>query len=220
MIRPANHPPTASGPPRHKSGQALLESFGIIMLLCLILFGMVQLTLMLIADEVIQHSAVASTRARAVGLNRFMVEKVSLVTSIPNAGELLNYDVAPESFDNWHYNNNAGSSYESMYEDEENAGDYESKFRVPLTEAGTVVARIPYFLGAQNRGLMYGFLDYSDWDTVSYPIYSTSGDETVSISIRQNYPLRMPFLRAFSDSNEINIRKEALYADHAEYYLE
>jgi len=43
------------------------------MLLCLILFGVVQLVLMFKAREIKQFAADASVRARAVGFNPFMV---------------------------------------------------------------------------------------------------------------------------------------------------
>ncbi len=208
MIRRVHTPPTATRVPQHKSGQALLESFGIIMLLCLILFGMVQYVLMLTATEIIQYSADASARARSVGFNNFMVYKVNRVTSIPNAGLMTTPGGFPAG-DDW-----TSTTVGEMWEDE--IWDNPTSSQYNQIEQ----YNIPLFLGSENWGMMYGYLDYADWDTVSGPSYVVSSGETVAVVVRQEYPLRMPLFRAFSNSTEIDIRKEAILADHAELYLE
>src|SRR5690606_30398007 len=87
MKRPLTFRPENPQQTRNKAGQALLESFAVIMLLCLILFGMVQLVMMINATEIIQFSADSAVRSRAVGLNDFMALKSSVIASSPNAGE-------------------------------------------------------------------------------------------------------------------------------------
>lgn len=209
------HPPRSSRlvfttGKRRKAGQALLESFGIIMLLCLILFGMVQYVIMLTATEVVQYSADAAVRARAVGFNSFMVYKVNRVASIPNAGIMRTPSRRTiGDADAW-TRMNAGQSYYAAIRVNPRSSQYHDieQYQIPL------------FLGSENWGRMYGLLDYEDWDTVGAPLYTGSTGYTVGVTVRQDFPLRMPFLRAFSDGDSIHIRKEARLADHSELYLE
>jgi hypothetical protein len=210
MKRPLKYRPKTGKAARHKSGQALLESFAIMMLLCLILFGIVQYVLMLTATEVIQYSADASVRARAVGFNRFMVYKVNRVASIPNAG--LMTSPSRQSIGNaaaWE-TLSAGQSYFSAIRANPSSAQY---YQIEQYN-------IPLFLGSSHWGEMYPLLDYDDWDTISSPLYTTTSGNTVGVTVTQEFPLRMPFVRAFSDSNSINIRKEARLADHSGLYLQ
>jgi len=193
-----------------KSGQAVLESFGVMMLLCLILFGMVQLVLMQTAAEINQYAADASVRARSVGFNRFMVFKVSRVASIANAGRML----TPESTrigdaDLWNQQS-AGQAFRTAIQSNPRSrqfGEIE-QFTIPL------------YLGAQYHALLPGILDYADWDQVSAPIYTGSFGRTVGVRMRQNFRLRMPFWRAFSSRDHIRLDSEARLADHADLYLD
>ncbi len=196
--------------PTSKAGQALLESFGIIVLLCFILFGIVQYSLSLAATEVVQYSADAAVRARAVGFNRFMVYKVTRVASIPNAGKMRTPN--PMSAGNaaaW-YNQSAGQSY------------YQAMSSSPRSQQYHEVEQynIPLYLGADYYGRLPGILDYDEWDTVSGPIYTGIDGDEIGVVVRQDFPLKMPFARAFSRREDIRIRKEARLADHASYYLE
>lgn len=208
MNGPCIHRPIKQTAYSGKSGQALLESFGIIMLLCMILFGMVQYVLMLTATEVIQYSADASVRARAVGLNSFMVRKVSLVASIPNAGPL-----APEFQGDIGPIRRQGNNVSEAFNLATQASASSIQFQL-MEEP-----MLGYFLGAETEGHMYDILDYEDWDTVRRPIYSQIGN-MLRVSIIQDYPLRMPFRRAFTRSDELRIEREARLADHAELYLQ
>lgn len=203
-------PPNRSGPPSLRSGQALIESFAVIILLCLILFGIVQYVLMLTATEVVQFSADASVRARAVGFNRFMVYKVNRVASIANAGIMR----TPERHtlgDAEAWNRlRAGQSFTASISSNPRSSQYHE------VEQYT----IPLFLGSENWGRMYGLLDYEDWDTVSSPFYTGTAGRSVGVVVRQDFPLRMPLFSAFSRDDFIRIRKEARLADHSDLYLQ
>jgi len=193
-----------------RSGQALIESLAVIILLCLILFGIVQYVLMLTATEVIQYSADASARARVVGFNRFMVRKVNLVASIPNAGIMRTPGGQPYgNADVWN-RFNAGRSFVASIASSPASSQY-SQIERPT---------IPLFLGSENAGQMYGYLDYEDWDTISHPIYTGSPVRTVGVVVRQDFPLRMPLYRAISADDILPIRREARLADHSDLYLE
>jgi hypothetical protein len=68
----------------------------VIALVCLILFGLLQVALLYSAREALQYSAGRGLRARTVGFNRFMVFKTVRIGSIPAAGRILE-PVAPGS---------------------------------------------------------------------------------------------------------------------------
>ncbi len=179
-------------------------------LLCLILFGVVQYVLMLTAKEVVQYGADASIRARTVGFNRFMVWKVSRVATIPNAGRMqspANYSAGDWAA--WQQNN-AGTAFRTAVSSSPRSRQF----------AEVEQFTIPLYLGGQNHATLPGVLDYADWDTVNGPAYLGTAGETIGARVSQDYPLRMPFLRAFSDNNEIRLHGEAWLADHAELYLE
>jgi len=212
-MQPPVHPPRVCTRPRHpssRSGQALLESLGVIILLCFILFGVVQYVLMLTATEVVQYSADASARARAVGFNRFMVYKVNRVASIPNAGLMRtpHRDNIGDG-DAWHQLT-AGQAFDAAIGSSPRSSQYHDVEQY----------NIPLFLGSDHWGRMWGILDYEDWDTISGPLYTGTTGSTVGVVVTQEFPLRMPFVGAFSRDDSIRIRKEARLADHADLYLE
>jgi hypothetical protein len=73
-----------------RSGQALIESCLVVALICLVFFGVFQLSQLFASQEVLDYAAGRGARARTVGFNRFMVFKTIRVGAIPNAGQLIN----------------------------------------------------------------------------------------------------------------------------------
>ena len=69
-----------------KQGAAMVESCVVMVLLCLILFGILQVSYVVAARNVVSYTAIATARAASVGLNDFMLYKVSHYASIPSAG--------------------------------------------------------------------------------------------------------------------------------------
>jgi hypothetical protein len=80
--------------------------------------------------------------------------------------------------------------------------------------------RIPEYLGTQSWGQLGGILDYEEWDTVSYPAVSVGQLQDVSVTIRQDFPLRFPFVRAFYNDDEVRLDTRAEQAHHAGLYLQ
>lgn len=220
MSRRVPTPPTFRTIDRRKSGQALLESFGIIMLLCLILFGSIQYVLLLTATEVIQYSADSSVRARAVGFNYFMVSKVAGVSSIPNAGAMLRPRTFVLSDLGW-YRRPANRPLPP-----------ERAFFTAIRSSGrtsqysTVEFRnIPLFLGSASPSEMFGYLHYENWEDDSdsrilEPVYTIADSGNIEVTMSQDFAFRMPLFRAFSDEDEMQIRRQSSLVDHAELYLE
>ncbi len=75
-----------------RAGQSLIESCLVLAVVCLVLFGLFQISQLLAAKEVLLYSAGKAARAKTVGFNRFMVEKTVKVGTIPNAGRMTNPD--------------------------------------------------------------------------------------------------------------------------------
>lgn len=194
-----------------KAGQALLESFGVMLLLCMILFGVVQLTLMYTAREVVQYGADASIRARTVGFNDFMVYKVMRVATIPNAGQMTAPNRIPIGDDDAWQRQDAGDAYNAAIR---SRGSSEQFTRV---EQYT----IPLYLGGQNHVQLRGTLNYDEWDTVRGPSYIGVRGATIGVRVSQDYPLRMPMVhRVWSADDSIRLTAEARLSDHADLYLE
>lgn len=72
------------------SGQSLIESCIVVALLCLILFGLFQVSQLYAVKETLIYAAGRGLRAKTVGFNRFMVHKTIRVGAIPAAGRLTN----------------------------------------------------------------------------------------------------------------------------------
>jgi len=77
------------------AGQAMIESLIAIILICLIFFGVMQISQMVAAREILQHAAARGARAKTVGFNQWMVRKAIHVASIPVAGPMLTPHVDP-----------------------------------------------------------------------------------------------------------------------------
>lgn len=75
---------------RHTGGQALIESCLVIAIVCLIFFGIFQISQLYAAQEVLDYAAGRGARAFTVGFNKFMVDKTVRVGVIANAGRMSN----------------------------------------------------------------------------------------------------------------------------------
>lgn len=73
-----------------RQGQSLIESCLVLALVCLVFFGLFQVSRLFAAKEVLQYAAERGARAKTVGFNRFMVHKTVRIGAIPNAGRMLN----------------------------------------------------------------------------------------------------------------------------------
>ena len=72
-----------------RGGQAMLETLLVMLVLCLLFFGLLQVALVFNAREVLHHSAARAARARAVGFNDWMTTKAQRVAAIPNSGRTV-----------------------------------------------------------------------------------------------------------------------------------
>ncbi len=195
---------------RGKSGQAMIESAAMMVLITFIFLTVFQMSQLFAAKEITHHAASAGARAKAVGFNDFMTWKVVKAAMIPNAGRMVTPEVDRTPFPDALYREGVGASWDYAT----NAGT------TPRSNSiGVEMSRIPEFLGTIDWNQVSGILDYEDWNTVSWPVTSEVGD-VVSVRVRQRYPLKMPFHRAFYADDEIDLRSRAWQGNHANIYLE
>ncbi len=75
-----------------RSGQSLIESCLVLIVVCIVFFGVFQISQLFAAQEILNYAAARGARAKSVGFNQFMVYKTVRVGAIPNAGQLANPD--------------------------------------------------------------------------------------------------------------------------------
>lgn len=178
------------GNPIRKSGSSLVESCIVLALLCLILFGILQVSYLIGSKDVLSYAAMASARSAQVGYNDFMLEKTARVISIPSAGPIINPNFrrsgAPDSL-------TPGERW-----------DRSLHGRVYSRQFYTERYRIPFYLGAEERSYLSGILDYDNWqagDTliqVSQLEGSQADAALLDVGVSQNVPMVMPFAGVFA----------------------
>ncbi len=176
-------------------------------LLCLILFGILQVSYMVAARNVINYSAVATARAASVGMNDFMLHKVSRYACIPAAGPVE----TPQGFTGERpEGDSAGSVFQNAVSRKNNPRSALGAYEVGVKES--------YHLsGPANHELI---LDYDNWqrdDTdVHFSVEVDSKLDMLHVSVEQFVPLTLPFSDLFF-SHLQTVRAERGRGDVATY---
>ena len=191
------------------SGQAIIEACLVVALAALLLFGVFQVALLYAAGDILDHAAVSGARAATVGLNDFMVTKSVRASVIPNAGTLVTARMQAGSW---------GFLWHPLQPGRLWSIAVHSRPVAPQLELE--LARIPLYLGADWPGQLPAILDYTDWRTVHRPELTEPDARTVRCHVRQDYPLRFPFHRAFYNRDHVSLFGEAVLENHAALYLQ
>lgn len=205
-----------------QSGQAMLESIIVILTVCLVLFGLLQVAINYTGQTVLHHAAARAARAKAVGFNDWMVEKAVRVATIPNAGERLEPIVLDYVDSGIPADASPGEAIDIALS------------RKPVMSSPEIAvesARIPEYLSSENYGRSTYILNYEEWErgSISYSVdESLSEHGTIRVSVQQHFPLNMPFSGYFypaADRDENNIPRIYLKGDgvagnHSALYLE
>jgi hypothetical protein len=192
-----------------RAGQALIESCLVIALMCLIFWGLFQVSQLIAAKEILTYAAARGARAQTVGFNRFMVYKSVRVGAIPNAGSLTLPDLAIPS---------AAAAY--SWRATEGFERWQTALQQAPASAQYAVerARIPLYMGAERYGELRAILDYADWDTIrEHPGFSAA---MLHFDTEQKYPLNYPLHRAFYNADQVELHGEADLENHAQLYME
>lgn len=202
---------------RARSGQAILESALVIVLISFVAFGVLQLAQLYVARSVLTASAAAGARARSVGFNQFMVQKVARAAAIPTAGA-MEYPVVPRdpALASFWGSRSAGTLWSAAL----HGGGGVSP------QAAVEIALIPHYLEAEHAGRLNAILRYERWPDLRIQQSLPSGG-MVGVRTEQEVPLVFPFHRAFTTDDSVRIRSgdpdQSHYltrGDHAEFYLE
>ena len=185
---------------RTRSGQAYLETFLVLLVLLLVLFGLLQVALSYGDREVLHHAAARAARAKAVGFNDWMATKAARVAASPSCGHLLS--------DGLGYDAGTGGT----------AADFERE-RIPEYLAAENYARSQYILDYE---------EWSRGSLRVQTSGSLFGGGVLHASADFDAPLRMPFAGWFvpaarRDENgvpRIRLERSAPAGEHATLYLE
>lgn len=198
---------------KRKAGQSLVEACIIMMLLCLIFFGLLQVSQLSVSREVLDYAASCGVRARTVGFNDFMCGKVIRVAAIPNAGQMLEPQVVrqpnPPAFAR-----TAGEAWDTALRAQPASLQYAAES-----------ARIPLYLGADHPGRLPGILDYEYWGNgtaggrVWHWINDSAGPQ-VEVRTGQDVPLWVPLHRLFINADSYPLQGEAAIENHYPLYLD
>ena len=196
-----------------RAGQSLIETCLAVFMICMILFGLLQISQLFAAKEILNHAAARAARAKTVGFNKFMVTKCARVALIPNAGKLTTPDFTNEDLKLRAIT--AGARAGEVW-DEIVATDTQSALQHEVERV-----RIPFYLGAETWAEADELLEYEDWDrpSVTYPSLDPD-DPILRVRVRQDYALRIPLHRTFYGGDEIRMEGRCDVEKHFDLYIE
>lgn len=202
----------------------MLESFLVILVISLLLFGLLQIAVVFNAREILHHSAARAARARSVGFNSWMVTKAQRVAAIPNSGPMLEPVTAPPP-DLLRPNRTPGQHWDEALDPRH--------FVSRSARAQVERARIPEYLASENSARAAYILQYEEWERGSFQVSESGGSltsqeaATVRTRVRQWFPLQIAFHRAFyapppdpDGTDRISLSGESELIHHYPLYLE
>jgi len=168
-----------------RSGQAMIESVLVIILICLCFLAIFQYANLFAAKAVLSHAAARAARSRAVGFNHWMVEKSARVAAIPASGRRLTPPSAGVD--------NAITTALS----ENRVGDiWDLALDSSTRSTGTQmeIGRIPDYMDSINDPTADNLLDYELWDALTVDIdepinLNGTTPGTLRVTVRQRHPL-------------------------------
>lgn len=212
---------------RLSAGQAMVESIIIILITLSLLFGLLQVAHAFASREILNHAAARAARARTVGFNHWMCQKVMRVAAIPSSGKMIAPNLDTD-FD---------SSLKEAVQTKNNGSLWDWSLNASThSERGIMeAARIPEYLASENNERADQILDYEGWSTIEASglgggLAPLANQNTFDISVRQSYPLSI-FVRALNDwignisggasgKEHLNLKGEYSIESHYPLYLD
>ncbi len=203
----------------------MIESVVVMMVICLLFFGLFQLAHAFANREILRHAAARAARARSVGFNGWMVTKVMRVATIPNAGRMTEpqIDFPDPALRQAIATLSPGTLW-----------DWSLSATPPSARAHFERARVPDYLASENHARADFILDYERWDDIHGAGLGGGGlpgavSQVHEVRLRQQYPLsimvRMLFdwvgalTPSLADGN-LNLRGEYEIESHYPLYLD
>lgn len=203
----------------------MIESVIVMLVLCLLFFGLFQLAHGFARREVLRHAAARAARARTVGFNGWMVTKVMRTAAIPNAGRMLQPVTVPG--DDVLRRALAARGPGELW-------DWALRSTPDASRAQFERARIPDYLASANAARAGYILDYADWDAIQgRGLGGGTGAigwrDTLEVEVEQSYPLSI-LVRALYDwvgaltpalrADSLTLRGRATIENHYPLYLD
>ena len=186
-------------------------------LICLLFMGLLHVSEIFAAREILNHAAARGARAKTVGFNLWMVEKSVRVAAIPNAGKLTTPSIDGED-----------AELRKLIETE-NLGEMwmNAVHATPSSRQYAIErARIPEYMGSYNKTRTSYILDYEHWGSIEIPRVSVlppaEGSTTpmITVKTRQEYPIWVPLRRVFFPAETIELSGVSTIESHYELYID
>jgi len=174
----------------------MVESCLVIAMLCIILFGILQVSYLVMARDVVSFAAFASARAATVGMREEFVGRVARVTSIPAAGPMVNNTFVTHA--NISRNSKPGNAWDAAVAASPSSDQYwVEKYN------------IPYYLGVRQEDELSYWLNYYNWLSLDTLITAAADRATdlVYVNVEQDVPLAFPFASGFYRANMGTMRR-------------
>ena len=200
----------------------MIESCLAVSFVCLVFFGLLQISQLVAARDVLHYAAARGARAKTVGFNHWMVRKAIHVAAIPNSGKMTE----PE-FENV-------NPRLRQYVEVLSPGPLWSRLlgTTPRSEQANIeLARIPEFLATENAARGRFILNYRNWESgenairyTAIPLISFSDDgeagPPIHVAVNQAVPLWVPFHRAFYANDTAELLGDSYMENHFPLYLD
>lgn len=185
-------------------GSSIVEGVIAILLICMILFGLLQVFLLYTAQEFTDYSAFRTARSISVGFNDTLARVEARTRAIPVSGRVLTpSDLKASSYSDFF----TSSSYK------QGDGVYEYYYRMRRA--------------IRNYMEGYRYMECEYWMGEQDPYYTKleaglkRKNEEVSAKVEfEKYPLRLPFARAFVPESVQDISATVELKNHSKLYLE
>ncbi len=215
---------------RHENGSTILESLLCMIIICLVLFGLMQFFYVMVAQMLTDYAAFYTARSKSVGFADYLSDRAGRVASIGASGPIIN------AID---LQNNTGS-YSTV--------DLGTSFSNPLSQLSYERATIPEYIQGIRR------MDYEYWGTAGDPVSYTDFNDnngqssseshadryntTLEIStndsgsmitgnvVFNDYPLRLEWMSSrkaiefMFGMDRLDVSGSAQITNHAEKFLE
>lgn len=206
-------------------GSSIVEGVIAILLICLILFGLLQVFLVYTAQEFTDYSAFRTARSLSVGFNDSLAKVEARTRTIPVSGRIL----TPPELSTSYYRDLFGDSSSfttSTYKQNDSVYDYYYRLRRAIRNymSGYRYLECEYWMGEHSSAGADKKAGDNPYDTSLETKFKRSGD-TVSAEVKfERYPFRLPFAKAFlntfdSDPTQ-DISSTVELKNHSKVYLE
>jgi hypothetical protein len=188
-------------------GSSIVEGVIAILLICMILFGLLQVFLLYTAQEFTDYASFRTARSISVGFNDTLARVEARTRAIPVSGKVL----TPSDLKASSYENAFGSGFtSSSYKQSDDVYDYFYRMRRAIRH---------YMEGYRYMECEY-WLGENSYETRLEAKLVRKSDRVEATVGFENYPLRLPFAKAFVPESVQDLTSTVELKKHSKLYLE